>query len=147
MLLVRQLIQTKPGDIWSVPPTATVYETLQLMADKDIGAVLVVDEGRLVGIFSERDYARKVFLKGKSLEDTPVGMLMTHTVFYVTPDQSIEECMALMTEKHIRHLPVIENERLVGIVTIGDLVKAVISEQQVLIRSLEHYITGSDYNR
>ncbi len=143
MKSVRQVLPSKSRAVWSVSPSQSVFEALQLMAEKDIGAVLVLEEGKVVGIFSERDYARKVILKGKSSKETAVGELMTRDVLYVRPEQSIEECMALMTDKHVRHLPVMENDKLLGIVTIGDIVKAVISEQQFTIRELENYITGS----
>lgn len=142
MKSVRELLSSKPQQVWSVSPSQSVFEALQLMAEKDIGAVLVIEDGQVVGIFSERDYARKVILKGKSSRETPVGELMTRDVLYVRPDQSAEECMALMTNKHIRHLPVLEDNRLIGIVTIGDIVKAIISDQQFTIRELENYITG-----
>jgi len=143
MKSVRQVLSSKSREVWSVSPSQSVYEALQLMAAKDIGAVLVLENGAVVGIFSERDYARKVILKGKSSKETTVGELMTRDVLYVRPDQSIDECMALMTEKHIRHLPVMEKDQLLGIVTIGDIVKAIISDQQFIIRELENYITGS----
>ncbi len=139
---VRQILQSKGGRIWSVGPHATVFDALMLMAEKDIGAVVVVEGGKLVGIFSERDYARKVVLKGRSSKDTLVSELMTPDVFYVHPDQTIEECMALMTKRHIRHLPVLDSDDLVGIITIGDAVKAVIADQEVMISSLENYIRG-----
>ncbi len=139
---VRQILQSKGGRIWSVGPHATVFDALMLMAEKDIGAVVVVEGGKLVGIFSERDYARKVVLKGRSSKDTLVSELMTPDVFYVHPDQTIEECMALMTKRHIRHLPVLDGDDLVGIITIGDAVKAVIADQEVMISSLENYIRG-----
>ena len=139
---VRQILQSKGGRIWSVAPHATVFEALMLMAEKDIGAVTVVEGGKLVGIFSERDYARKVVLKGRSSKDTEVAELMTPDVFYVHPDQTIEECMALMTKRHIRHLPVLDGDDLVGIITIGDAVQAVIADQEVMISSLENYIRG-----
>ena len=119
------------------------YEALELMATKDIGAVVVVEKERPVGIFSERDYARKVILKGKTSKNTRVSELMSKPVLFVRPDQTIEECMALMTEKHVRHLPVMENDKLIGIVSIGDAVKAIIAEQQFTIHQLEQYITGS----
>lgn len=139
---VRDLLRAKPPTVWTVEPDTSVYEALQLMADKDIGAVLVLDAGMLVGIFSERDYARKVVLRGKTSRETTVGELMTRVLFYVTPQQTIEECVALMTEKHIRHLPVLEGQTLVGIVSIGDAGRAIISEQQTTIQHLERYITG-----
>lgn len=142
MNTVRDLLRAKPSTVWTVDPGSSVYEALQLMADKDIGAVLVLEAGMLVGIFSERDYARKVVLRGKTSRETTVGELMTRVLFYVTPQQTIEECLALMTEKHVRHLPVLEGAHLVGIVSIGDVGKAIISEQRTTIHHLEDYITG-----
>lgn len=138
---VRDVLAQKGGQIWSVAPDATVFETLQLMAERDIGAVLVMSGGKAIGIFSERDYARQVILKGKASKDTPVREVMTVRVVYVTADQTVENCMALMTDKRVRHLPVLEGERVIGIVSIGDVVKAVISEKQFLIEQLEKYIT------
>ncbi len=142
MATVRQLLRTKGNEIWSVAPQATVYEALQIMSEKDVGALLVLDKGNLVGIFSERDYARKLILKGRFSKDTTVTELMTHEVLYVEPQSTIEDCMALMTAKRIRHLPVLEKERLIGIVTIGDVVKQIISDQEFTIRQLGTYITG-----
>jgi CBS domain-containing protein len=139
---VRQILQSKGGSIWSVAPQVTVFEALVLMAEKDVGALVVVENEKLVGIFSERDYARKVVLKGRSSRDTQVGELMSSDVLYVHLDQTIEECMALMTNKHFRHLPVLDGDTLVGIITIGDAVKAVIADQEVMINSLENYIRG-----
>ncbi len=135
-------MQEKGGQIWSVGPPATVYEALELMAEKNAGAVLVLENGKLIGIFTERDYARKVVLKGKTSKTTTVGELMTTDVLYVNPDDTIEECMALMTEKRTRHLPVMDNGKLVGLVSIGDVVKAIISDREFTIRELERYITG-----
>lgn len=142
MYTVRQLLQTKGNAIWSVTPKTTVYEALELMAAKNIGALMVMDNDRVVGIFSERDYARKVVLKGLSSKATAIGDLMSTTVSYVSPDDSMEDCMALMTEHRFRHLPVMEEGKLVGIVSIGDAVKAVISDRELKIRELERYITG-----
>jgi len=142
MATVRQLLRTKGNEIWSVAPQATVYEALQVMSEKDVGALLVLDKGNLVGIFSERDYARKLILKGRFSKDTTVTELMTHEVLYVEPQSTIEDCMALMTAKRIRHLPVLEKERLIGIVTIGDVVKQIISDQEFTIQQLGTYITG-----
>jgi CBS domain-containing protein len=143
MATVRQLLAAKSPAIWTITPEASTYEALELMAEKDIGALLVVRGERLVGVFSERDYARKVVLRGKTSRETTVAELMTQMVFYVTPQHAMEDCLALMTEKHIRHLPVLEGTQLVGIVTIGDVGKALISEQRTTIRDLETYITGS----
>jgi CBS domain-containing protein len=146
MITVRKLLQAKPECIWTIRLEETAYDALQLMADNDIGALMVVDEeNELVGVFSERDYARKVILKGKSSRSTSVGELMTQAVYYVGLQQTIDECMALMSGKHIRHLPVIEQGKLIGVVTIGDVVKMIISEQEVTIRDLETYITGASY--
>jgi len=142
MHIVEQLIQIKGSDIWSIAPTATVYNALQIMAEKNVGALLVMDKGELVGIFSERDYARKVILKDKSSKDTSVGELMTREVFYIDAKSTLEESMALMTAKHIRHLPVLKDNKLIGIVTLGDVVRQLISDQQFAIRELEKYITG-----
>jgi len=139
---VNQLLKTKGNEIWSVAPQATVYEALQIMSEKDVGALLVLDKGSLVGIFSERDYARKLILKGRFSKDTTVGELMTREVLYIESQSTIEHCMALMTVKHVRHLPVLENERLIGIVTIGDVVKQIISDQEFTIQQLERYIKG-----
>lgn len=138
---VRDVLAHKGDQIWSMPPDATVFDTLQMMADKDIGAVLVMSGGKPVGLFTERDYARQVILKGKASKETLVREVMTSRVVYVTVDQTVENCMALMTDKRVRHLPVLEGERLIGIVSIGDVVKAVISEKQFLIEQLEKYIT------
>jgi len=139
---VEQLLKTKGNEIWSIAPQATVYEALQIMSEKDVGALLVLDKGNLVGIFSERDYARKLILKGRFSKDTTVGELMTREVLYIESQSTIEDCMALMTAKRVRHLPVLENERLIGIVTIGDVVKQIISDQEFTIQQLERYIKG-----
>jgi CBS domain-containing protein len=140
MKTVAQLLKLKPAGVISIRPDVPVLDALKLLADKDIGAVLVMDGPRLVGIVSERDYARKVALKGKSSSDTPVSEIMTREVVCVTPARTNEECMALVTEKRARHLPVIDDGRVVGILSIGDLVKDAISEQQFIIDQLEHYI-------
>jgi CBS domain-containing protein len=142
MYTVRQILQYKGQQVWSISPSASVFEALQLMAARDIGALVVVEADRLVGIFSERDYARKVILHGKTSRETRVGEVMTARVTVVRPEQTTEECMALMTEKHIRHLPVMEGERLIGLISIGDVVKAVISNQEFIINQLENYISG-----
>ncbi len=142
MQIIDQLLVDKGKDIWSIAPHAAAYEALQIMAKKDVGALLVIDKGQLVGIFSERDYARKVILKGKSSKETSVGELMTREVFYINPQDTLQECMALMTAKHIRHMPVLENDQLVGVVTLGDVVKQIISNQKFVIHELEKYISG-----
>jgi CBS domain-containing protein len=141
MKTAGDLLTTKGREVHAVAPDATVYDALALMADKSVGAVIVLDGGKLVGILSERDYARNVILKGKASKETPVRDIMTTRVMYVAPDQTIEECMALMTDKRIRHLPVMQGGDLVGLVSIGDIVKAVISEKQFIIEQLETYIT------
>ena len=143
MTTIAQLLNTKGNQIWSVEPKATIFEALEIMSEKEIGALLVMEDGKLTGIFSERDYARKVILKGKSSKETLVGELMTKKVFYVDPQKTINDCMAMMTAKRIRHVPVIEDNQVVGIVTIGDVVNQIISEQEVTINHLENYITGS----
>jgi CBS domain-containing protein len=142
MVTVRQYLRIKGAQVWTVRPDETVYAALQVMSNKDIGALMVVDGEQIVGIFSERDYARKVALHGKSSRDTRVGEIMTGWVAYVRPEQTIEECMALMTEMRTRHLPVIEEGRLVGLISIGDVVKSIITEQKFVIQQLEHYIMG-----
>jgi len=140
MKTVAQLLTLKSAGVVSVAPGATVLEALKVLAEKDIGAVLVMDGPHLVGMFSERDYARKIALKGKSSADTPVSEIMTRGVLCVTPSHTNEQCMALMTQKRIRHLPVLSNKQVVGILSIGDLVKDTISEQQFIISELERYI-------
>jgi len=145
-ITVGQIIRTKQ-ELWSIAPEATVFKALELMAQKDIGAVVVVKDEKLVGIFSERDYARKVILKGLSSKTTTVGELMTKDVFTVSPETTIKECLTLATEHRFRHLPVVEKGKLVGIITIGDIVKVIISDQQNLIDQMENYITGRGYVR
>ena len=140
MKTVAHLLKSKPSGVIAIGPDVQVLEALKVLADKDVGAVLVMDGSRLLGIVSERDYARKVALKGKSSSSTPVSEIMTREIVCVTPAQTNEECMALMTEKHARHLPVVDNGRVIGVLSIGDLVKDAISEQQFVINQLEHYI-------
>lgn len=140
MKSVRQLLQAKGREVHSITPEARVFDALKLMAEKDVGALVVLEGGRLAGIISERDYARKVILQGKSSHDITVRDIMTGKVITVSPDQTVEECMALMTGKRIRHLPVTEGGRLAGLLSIGDLVKEVIAEQEQTIRQLESYI-------
>ena len=142
MRTVEQLLHVKGGDIWSIAPRETAYRALQIMADTNVGALLVMENEKVVGIFSERDYARKVILKDKSSKNTSVSELMTREVIYIDADATLEESMALMTAKHIRHLPVLQKDRLIGLVTLGDVVKQLISDQQFAIRELEKYITG-----
>ena len=143
MTTIAQLLNTKGDQIWSVEPKATIFEALEIMSEKEIGALLVMEDGKLTGIFSERDYARKVILKGKSSKETLVEELMTKKVFYIDSQNTINDCMAMMTAKRIRHVPVIEDNQVMGIVTIGDVVNQIISEQEVTINHLENYITGS----
>jgi CBS domain-containing protein len=143
MKTVKQILRDKRGSVQSIQPDATVFDALKLMAEKNVGALLVVESGKLVGILSERDYARKVILQGKSSLKTPVRDIMTERVMFVRPEQTVEECMALMTDKHIRHLPVLAGDQLLGVVSIGDLVKASIDEKDFMIKQLENYITGS----
>ena len=140
MKTAKQLLAGKPVGVISVAPDASVYDALVLMAEKNVGAVVVLDGQKLAGIFSERDYARKVILLGKSSKEIPVREIMTHKVLCVTPAQMVDECMEIMTQKRCRHLPVVEDKRVIGMLSIGDLVKEVISEQQETIQLLESYI-------
>ncbi len=140
---IRPILEQKSGYVCSVTPTDSVYQAIATMADKQVGALLVLFEDKIVGIVSERDYARKVILKGRSSKDTPVAEIMSSPVIVVTPDHSVAECMKIISDHHIRHLPVLERERLVGIVSIGDLVNAILSEQSETIRHLEAYISGT----
>ena len=140
MQTIRKILSEKGSEIWSTSPGATVYEALQLMAEKDVGALPVMDQGKLVGIFSERDYARKVILLGKSSRKTFVREIMTPHVIYATPDMTNDQGLALMSAKRIRHLPVVEGEEMVGMISIGDLVRSIISEQKEMISQLEQYI-------
>lgn len=141
---IAWILKTKGYGIWSVPSNATVYDAIAMMADKAVGALLVVAEGTLVGIISERDYARKVILQGRSSQDTRVQEIMTRSLITVTPENTVDECMRIMTQRRIRHLPVLQNSKLVGIVSIGDLVKAIISDQAHTITQLHTYI-ANDY--
>jgi CBS domain-containing protein len=136
------VLKAKGGDVWSVGPETTVLEALEKMADKDIGALVVLDGDRLVGIVSERDYARKVILHGKRSSETQVREVMSPNVVTVTPEQSLQDCMALMTARRCRHLPVLDGKRLAGVISIGDVVKAIISDQAFMISQLENYISG-----
>ncbi len=142
---IRDLLHYKSGDVWTIGPRATVYEALELLAEKNIGALPVVDKGRLVGIFSERDYARKCILLGRHSRETLVSELMTSPVVTIDPNFSIEQCLVMMTERQFRHLPVVEGEQLTGIVSIGDIGRWVIAEQGATIHDLEGYITGNGY--
>ena len=143
MSTIRHILQLKGNDVWTTTPDTVVYDALTMMAEKNIGALLVLNQDNLVGIFSERDYARKVVLKGKSSRDIQVSEIMTDRVVFIQPDQTVEECLALMTDKKVRHLPVMEDNQLIGMISIGDVVKAVISDREFTIEQLENYITGA----
>ncbi len=140
METVGELLKTKGHEIWSISPQTSTYKALEIMADKDIGALLVIENGKLLGIFSERDYARKVILKGRASKNTAVGLLMTERVLCVSPENTLEDSMALMTSRKVRHLPVLDNARLVGMITLGDVVKQIIHKQAEEIHDLEKYI-------
>ena len=140
MKTVKEILQTKQTGLITIAPDATVFDALKLMAEKNIGALPVMDGEKLLGILSERDYARKVILEGKSSKETLVKEIMTEKVLFVKPETTNEECMALMSEKFLRHLPVFENDRVIGIISIGDVVKAIISEQHFTINNLQQYI-------
>jgi CBS domain-containing protein len=143
MTTVAQILQGKGHEVWSVSPATLVFNALKLMAEKNVGALLVLEGDELKGVFSERDYARKVILEGKSSREIPVKEIMSTEVFTALTQQSVEECMAQMTDKHVRHLPVVEDGRVIGIISIGDAVKAIIAEREFTIMQLENYITGS----
>ena len=142
MNTVKQILDQKGRSVFTIEPDASVYDAIVMMAEKSIGALAVTDGDKLVGLISERDYARKGFLQGRSSPDTKVSEIMTDCVMVVPPERTAEECMALMTEKHFRHLPVVEDGNLVGMISIGDMVKAIISEQRFTIEQLEQYITS-----
>ena len=140
--IVKDLLETKNKKVWTIEPRASVYDAIAKMANKQIGALVVTEENKVVGIITERDYARKVILQDKSSKSTAVREIMTERVIYVQPNQTIEECMALMTEKRIRHLPVLDGDKLIGMVSIGDVVRGLISEKELLIDQLTRYISG-----
>jgi len=143
VISIRQLLEAKGSEVWSTSPDASVYEALQLLAEKNIGALMVLRDGELAGVVSERDYARKVVLHGKTSMKTPIKEIMTEEVITVGIGSTVEEAMALMTDKRIRHLPVVEGEMIVGVVSIGDLVKAIMADQEFTIDQLEKYISGT----
>lgn len=143
MTYIRQLLNKKGTDVWSTAPDGSVYDALKLLADKGIGVLLVLQDGQLVGIISERDYARKVELHGKTAEETAVRDIMVEDVITVGPETAVEDAMALMTEKRIRHLPVVEGTEIAGLISIGDLVKSVIAEKEFTINQLQNYIRGA----
>jgi CBS domain-containing protein len=143
MTTVEQLLQTKGHNVWKITPDTSVYDALKLMTEKNVGALVVLETENLVGIITERDYARMTILKENFSTATPVSEIMTKRVIGVRPEQTIEECMALMTDKRVRHLPVFADDQLIGIVSIGDVVKAIISHQEFIIEQLENYIVGS----
>jgi CBS domain-containing protein len=142
MYSVKNILDEKGYECWTVEPETTVYDALKKMAGKDIGALVVLKDNKVAGVFSERDYARKIILKGKTSKDTIVGELLSEKVFYVKPSSTIEECMQLMTNQRVRHLPVLENDKLIGIVSIGDIVNKIIQDHKNQIQQLEDYITG-----
>jgi CBS domain-containing protein len=141
-MTVKHILQQKGRTLWTIDPDATVFDALAKMAEKDVGSLVVVDRGKLIGIITERHYSRKVILMGKTSPTTLVREIMERNVVHVRPDQPVELCMALMTERRVRHLPVLEGDRVIGIVSIGDLLKSIISKQKFVIDELEHYIHG-----
>ncbi len=143
MITVKEMLKEKTGDILTISPQDTVYRALEIMAEKNLGALVVVEGEKVVGMFSERDYARNVVLKGKSSKDTLIKDLMSENPCFVRPEQTLSDCMALITEKRRRHLPVLDGEKLVGIISIGDVVKHQIIDQEFTIKQLENYISGS----
>jgi CBS domain-containing protein len=141
MQTVAEILRDKGSDIWSVHPDAVIMDALKIMATKKVGALLVLDNEKLVGIISERDYARKVALEGRTSRESKVSEIMSHRVLCARPDQTVQECMALMSDKRARHLPILDHKKIIGVVSIGDLVKSIIAEQQFEIENLQYYIT------
>ncbi len=142
MSTVQQILSRKESKVITIEPTSMVYEALEIMNSNNISAILITENNVLKGIFTERDYARKVVLKGKSSKEVPIHTVMTASPLVITPAQTLEHCMEMMTEKHIRHLPVVENEKLTGMVSIGDVVKFIIEDQKATIKNLENYINS-----
>jgi CBS domain-containing protein len=142
MKTVADILQTKGREVWTIPPETIVFDALKTMADRNVGALVVLDGTKVIGILSERDYARKVILHGRSSRELKVREIMSTHVYFVSPKENIEECMVLFTDKRVRHLPVLQDEQLIGIISIGDVVRAVIAEQEYTIKHLENYITG-----
>lgn len=142
MSTVRNILQKKGNAVHSISPDSSVYDALEELEENNLGSLVVVENGKLVGVFTERDYARKVILKGRSSKETLVRDIMSSRPIFVNPDNTLDECMQLMSDKFIRHLPVLENDELVGVISIGDIVKYIIHEKDFIIDNLEHYITG-----
>ncbi|MGI9037957.1 MAG: CBS domain-containing protein [Gemmatimonadota bacterium] len=142
MKTLQRVLEDKGKDVYFTLPAASVFEALEEMAKRDVGALIVLEDGKVAGIFSERDYARKIILVGKSSRETPVSEIMTTRVIYARPEQTLDECLALMTDKRIRHLPIMQEGELIGVVSIGDLVKGIIAEQRFIIGQLENYVSG-----
>ena len=143
MRTVKEILQKKGTDIFSITSQASVFDALKMMADRNVGALLVIDDGNLVGILSERDYARRIILMDRASKTTTVGELMTKNVLYVSPEKTVEDCMVIMASKHLRHLPVLENDKLIGMISSSDIVNMIISEQKSTIDALERYINSS----
>lgn len=143
MKTAQQILDHKGHDVWSIDPDSSVFDAIQQMADRGIGALVVIEDGKLVGLLSERDYARKIILSGKSSPKTPVREIMVRQVVCARPGQTVEECMAVMSEKRVRHLPVLDDDKLIGMVSIGDVIKAIIDDQKFTIEELYHYIQGA----
>ena len=142
MKRIQTLLKKKGYDVWSIAPDASVYDAIHLMAEKAVGALIVMDGSKLVGVISERDYARKIILEGRSSENTKISEIMSSEVITTGPDNRIEECMAIMTERRIRHLPVLDGNEVLGVISLGDLVKYIIAEQRFVIEQMERYING-----
>jgi CBS domain-containing protein len=146
MSYVKNILERKGNSVWTIAPDASVRAALKMMSDKGVGALVVVEARNIIGIYSERDYARQVAKTGDLGLDLPIRDLMSHPVFFARPDQTVEECMRIMTAKHFRHLPVLQDDELVGIISIGDVVKSLINEKELTIRGLENFIAGSSVN-